>query len=200
MASQRLCELCFCLQHLHRQGGLTMLTNKTDTKLYALTVHMNNHKMCRHDRSQCVPTAVLGSWMLPKHSENDCAELRGDKIKEIQLFVFYSLIKKPMVQLQGNTWCNSAVFLWPDSDINPKISSRSGFLGQAVETASSHSFCKLGSMGLAINVAWMVALKSHHCTVILQSSAALPDIKTLTGTSVSLQINSYQLLECTCSV
>lgn len=47
-----------------------------------------------------------------------------------------------MLELHGNIWCNSAVLVWPDSDMNSKFLSIPSFLGQAVETANSQPFCK----------------------------------------------------------
>lgn len=40
--------------YFHMKGGFTILTNKTDPNLHALTGHMNNHRTCRHGRHQCV--------------------------------------------------------------------------------------------------------------------------------------------------
>jgi len=38
------------------KGRFTMLSNKKDTTLHALTVHPNNHRRCRQDRNECVCT------------------------------------------------------------------------------------------------------------------------------------------------
>lgn len=40
----RVFGLCFSLQYLHMQGGFSVLTNKTDTKLNTLTLHVTTTK------------------------------------------------------------------------------------------------------------------------------------------------------------